>query len=112
MTEETTDSHQRQRRRTRLAITALLMTVIIACLLARLHLLRVRIYDLDEFEHLHAAYCITLGLVPYRDFFEHHGPLTPYLSAIVIKSLGATPRILVANRALSYLFVILTLVGT
>ncbi len=30
--------------------------------------------DPDELEHLHAAFCVSLGQVPYRDFFEHHGP--------------------------------------
>ncbi|MCY2968195.1 MAG: hypothetical protein NT069_31950, partial [Planctomycetota bacterium] len=30
--------------------------------------------DPDELEHLHAAFCVSIGQVPYRDFFEHHGP--------------------------------------
>ncbi|HOE13033.1 MAG TPA: glycosyltransferase family 39 protein [bacterium] len=34
-----------------------------------------RLFDPDEFEHLHAAFCINNGMVPYRDFFEHHTPL-------------------------------------
>jgi hypothetical protein len=40
----------------------------------RLHLLRVRGFDPDEFEHLHAAWYISKGMLPYRDFFEHHTP--------------------------------------
>jgi hypothetical protein len=40
----------------------------------RLYLLRVRYFGGDEFEHLHGAWCISKGLLPYRDFFEHHTP--------------------------------------
>jgi len=32
-------------------------------------------FDDDEFQHCHNAYLIWKGLVPYRDFFEHHIPL-------------------------------------
>jgi hypothetical protein len=28
----------------------------------------------DEMEHLHASWCVSQGMVPYRDFFEHHPP--------------------------------------
>jgi hypothetical protein len=35
--------------------------------------------DPDELEHLHAAWCVAHGQVPYRDFFEHHGPALYYL---------------------------------
>lgn len=34
--------------------------------------------DPDEFEHLHAGFLVFRGEVPYRDFFEHHGPLFYY----------------------------------
>ena len=40
--------------------------------LARLSLLRTRTFDTDELEHLHAAWSYHQGLLPYRDFFEHH----------------------------------------
>ena len=40
----------------------------------RLHVLRVRYFSPDEFEHLHAAWSVSKGLLPYRDFFEHHTP--------------------------------------
>jgi hypothetical protein len=33
-----------------------------------------REFDPDELEHLHAAFLIAEGDVPYRDFFEHHPP--------------------------------------
>jgi 4-amino-4-deoxy-L-arabinose transferase-like glycosyltransferase len=33
----------------------------------------------DEFQHLHAAWCISVGQTPYVDFFEHHPPFLYYL---------------------------------
>ncbi|MBR1904550.1 MAG: hypothetical protein IJ824_05195, partial [Alphaproteobacteria bacterium] len=35
----------------------------------------------DQTEHLHAAYLVSIGQVPYKDFFEHHHPLLWYLLA-------------------------------
>lgn len=35
----------------------------------------------DDKEHLTASYFVYKGLVPYRDFFEHHHPLMWYLFA-------------------------------
>ena len=35
----------------------------------------------DNIEHIHASFLITLGQVPYRDFFQHHNPLLWYLFA-------------------------------
>ncbi len=36
---------------------------------------RERYFDTDELEHLHAALLVAHRAVPFRDFFEHHGPL-------------------------------------
>jgi 4-amino-4-deoxy-L-arabinose transferase-like glycosyltransferase len=41
--------------------------------------IRNRGIDPDELEHLHAAYCVSRGQVPYREFFEHHGPAQYYV---------------------------------
>ena len=38
-------------------------------------------YLLDTYEHIHASYLISIGDVPYRDFFEHHNPLLWYIFA-------------------------------
>ena len=40
--------------------------------------LRARV-GVDEWQHLHAAWCISVGQVPYLDFFEHHPPFLYYL---------------------------------
>ena len=45
-----------------------------AFLLAYVPLLPRRVFDADEFEHAHAAWCWFKGMVPYKDFFEHHTP--------------------------------------
>src|SRR5881394_4587276 len=45
-----------------------------ALLLARLWVIPVRYLDADELEHSHAAWSVWKGLLPYRDFFEHHTP--------------------------------------
>lgn len=39
----------------------------------------------DELEHLHAAYFISTGSMPFRDFFEHHHPLFLFLLAPLVK---------------------------
>ncbi len=40
--------------------------------------------ELDEFEHLHAAWLVSLGQTPYVDFFEHHTPLFYFLGAAIL----------------------------
>jgi len=47
----------------------------------RLSLLHTRAFDPDEFQHLHAAWAVHDGLLPFRDFFDHHMPGLEYLLA-------------------------------
>jgi hypothetical protein len=42
----------------------------------------------DEFQHGHIAWGVLRGRVPYRDFFEHHGPLSAWLGAAVLRLRG------------------------
>ena len=51
----------------------------------RFRLLQMNKFNPDEFEHLHTAWCITKGLIPYRDFFEHHTPLFYYFLAPLVR---------------------------
>ena len=37
----------------------------------------------DEIEHLHVGYLISIGELPYRDFFEHHLPMFHYLISVL-----------------------------
>lgn len=55
-------------------------------------------YNMDEFEHVHSAWYIVHGFVPYRDFFQHHNPLLWYLIAPVIALAGENAGILICLR--------------
>ena len=55
-------------------------------------------YNMDEFEHVHSAWYIVHGFVPYRDFFQHHNPLMWYLIAPVIALAGENAGILISLR--------------
>ena len=48
----------------------------------------------DDVEHLRAAYFVSLGEVPYRDFFEHHHPLLWYVFAPIVKHFSNLLRLL------------------
>jgi len=57
----------------------------------RLWLLEVRQFDPDEFEHLHVAWLVSKGQLPYVDFFEHHTPwfhffLAPFFSLFHVET--------------------------
>ncbi len=45
-------------------------------------------WDSDEAQHLHVVWGWTLGLLPYRDFFDNHTPLFHLLFAPVLKVVG------------------------
>lgn len=39
----------------------------------------------DNVEHIHSTWLVSMGKVPYRDFFQHHNPLLWYIFAPLIK---------------------------
>jgi hypothetical protein len=58
---------------------AKLVTLVIVALLAvpfalRWPLAETRGYNPDELEHLHWSWCVSKGLLPNRDYFDHHTP--------------------------------------
>jgi len=77
-------SHEASRRLapgfTLYVIVFLLVAIPYAC---RFWLLQTRLFDQDEFEHLHGAWLVSKGFLPYRDYFEHHTPLFHFLLAPV-----------------------------
>jgi hypothetical protein len=73
------------------AIAALAMVLRIGVLLNR------RI-DPDESQHLHVAWLITQGQVPYRDFWEHHLPFFHYVMAPLTVWLAERPAVYFAAR--------------
>jgi len=56
--------------------------------------------DPDESQHLHAAWLVAQGRVPYVDFWEHHMPLLHYGLAPVTRWLPDRPAIYFAGRAI------------
>jgi hypothetical protein len=57
----------------------------------------------DEYQHLHAAFLVAGGLVPYRDFFEHHSPLLYYVLAALLDFRAPSFDTLIHARYLSSL---------
>jgi hypothetical protein len=53
--------------------------LILAPYVVRLGFLERRGINPDELQHLHSAWCISEGMVPYRDYFEHHTPWLHFL---------------------------------
>ena len=64
----------------------------------------------DEFEHLHASWLISIGKVPYKDFFEHHNPLLWYLSAPIVNLFYDNVAIFYVMRGVSFTVSVLSLV--
>jgi hypothetical protein len=64
----------------------------------------------DEAEHLHAAWAVVHGQVPYRDFWQIHPPLLYYLMAPVFTLMGEDLKIVYVGRGLMLLCLLLCLV--
>lgn len=52
-----------------------------AYIIWRFYLVQYRFYDHDEFQHLNATWSLSNGLIPYKDFFEHHFPWLYHFSS-------------------------------
>lgn len=63
------------------AIARLALALAVLLLVTRTWFIVHRAFDVDELEHAHAAWSVSQGQVPYRDFFEHHTPALYLLSA-------------------------------
>ena len=55
----------------------------------------------DQTEHLHAAYLVSIGQVPYSDFFEHHHPLLWYLLAPILQFFYPSLKVIFFARFLA-----------
>ena len=88
-------------------VDTFLLIAIAALLIARIPAIPVRFFDPDELEHSHAAWSLFKGLLPYRDFFEHHTPwyyfaLAPFFHCFAVdQSFESARRFLIFGRALS-----------
>src|SRR5262249_29707440 len=65
--------------------------------------------DPDESQHLHAAWLIAQGRVPYVDFWEHHMPVLPWALAPLTRAFADQPKIYVAARSVMALTTAATL---
>jgi len=90
------------------------LLAIAAFFVATLAVLPRRVFDPDEFEHAHAAWCVFKGLVPYQDFFEHHTPwyyyaLRPLFNWFSVDAAFDEARqFLIAGRVVSFALTALT----
>jgi Dolichyl-phosphate-mannose-protein mannosyltransferase len=76
--------------------------ILLASIIVRVFLTFHRALGPDEFQHLHNSWMIHLGFLPYRDFWDNHTPLTPYLLAPILSVIGeGTQAVLVARAIFS-----------
>jgi len=67
---------------------------------------------LDASEHLHCAWLISKGLVPYKDFWQHHFPMIWICLAPLIGILKPNVGVFIISRVFcTLLFIIISLVG-
>jgi hypothetical protein len=68
--------------------------------------------DMDETEHLHCSWMVSCGMVPYRDFWQHHSPLLWVLLSPFFKLLKPSVAVFDLSRTFSALvFVFLGTIG-
>ena len=63
----------------------------------------------DDVEHLHSAWLVLQGQVPYKDFFQHHNPLMWYMFAPIMKIFAYDIIVFDAVRIISTIFMFVTL---
>ncbi len=69
-------------------------------------------YGIDEFTYAHAAWLISNGQVPYRDFFCHHFPFPFYLMAVPFRFLDDNPNHIRYLRLMMLMFLAVILAAT
>ena len=81
-----------------------ILALVLTSLILRIPILLLRCFCPDEFQHVHATRSVVHGLVPYRDFFEHHTPFLYYMLAPVYAIVGDNISMLFYSRAIMLLF--------
>ena len=64
----------------------------------------------DNIEHIHSSFLVSQGLVPYRDFFQHHNPLLWYIFAPLVGFFAYNATIAEVVCVISFLFFLKSLV--
>ncbi|MFH1744489.1 MAG: glycosyltransferase family 39 protein [bacterium] len=101
-----------QNRRTGLILVIFLLFISLVGFVIRLPEIWDRMIDPDEFEHLHAAFSMSAGMVPYRDFFEHHPPLFWLVLLPLFRLFDDPASILIGARVLMAVMTLGTLIIT
>ncbi|MBR5154357.1 MAG: glycosyltransferase family 39 protein [Alphaproteobacteria bacterium] len=63
----------------------------------------------DDVEHLHSAWLVLQGKIPYIDFFQHHNPLLWYIFAPLMKVFAYDLAVFDMVRIISTIFMLLTI---
>jgi hypothetical protein len=84
-------------RRSPLRSGFLILTIVLLSLLVLSYAVHRR-FDHDEFEHIHSAWYVANGYVPYSDFFQNHHPLLWYCIAPLLLVLGYSTEAVVQIR--------------
>jgi hypothetical protein len=77
-----------------------LMALVALAVVVRTGVVVNRSIDPDESQHLHVAWLLAQGQVPYRDFWEHHLPFFHFVIAPLTVWLPDRPEVYFAARAL------------
>jgi 4-amino-4-deoxy-L-arabinose transferase-like glycosyltransferase len=77
-----------------------LAALVALAVVVRVGVIANRPIDPDESQHLHVAWLVAQGQVPYRDFWEHHLPFFHYGIAPLTVWLADQPEVYLAARAL------------
>lgn len=64
-------------------------------------------FDSDEIEHLHAAWLVSQGLVPFRNFWQSHSPMFWYLAAPLVEQFRSATVVFVSRAVAAMLFAML-----
>jgi len=68
----------------------------------------IRYFDVDEFAHLHWGYSLSIGELPYKDFFYLFPPFYLLPIASLFTLIGRSVSVLIAARALTFMIFVLT----
>jgi len=90
---------------TKLVVLAMALLIAVPFFL-RLSLLKTRGFNPDELECIHWAWCVSKGMVPYRDYFDHHTPWFHYFLSFFFRFYDVER---VPAEAVAFLFMARTL---
>lgn len=66
-------------------------------------------FDRDEIEHLHAAWLVSVGQIPFVDFLEQHNPVLWYVLAPLLRFMSGNLQVVFVARVLQLTLLAATL---